>query len=492
MTKEQRSRLPMAARLTLKCSIAIAGLAFATAARAECSRATLQALADTYVKAQTEGKAGLLPLADGASYAENNQAMDIAAGVPYVQLLPEASKTPVFALYRVSNAAKPDTYMLQYAPASNELYGGNLLALTASAGRAFLVFTAETRSAAAFTLRRSGEDYSFQLQSSGMYLSAEALQPPASFFLAPDGDLFHGHMWKAQTRLTWNAANMDGTDLRFVFGLGTLCRPNGSFRNAKLFRTSFAGTSLTGSHFDNADCTSASFTGATLTQCDFTGAVLKDAMLDGAIANGLIAPKADFDGTSFNRFGTPAQLAGANLDDAVFHGQNLVGVRFGKARLARAKLGQCVLEAGAVGTQKLPAAEFTEAVMPGAVLDGVRAAGVKFDGAQLGGASFGRAQLAGASFRKATLTRAAFVDAVFGEAGTAPRTDFTEATLYGIDFSGCRLDLATLATPAKFVEKPDEAPTPQAPRTPSALAYTSALGPVASASGFDAVRPALL
>ena len=65
-------------------------------------------------------------------------AVDIAAGIPYVQLLPEASKAAVFALYRVSNAAKPDTYMLQYAPASNELYGGNLLALTASAGRAFL------------------------------------------------------------------------------------------------------------------------------------------------------------------------------------------------------------------------------------------------------------------------------------------------------------------------------------------------------------------
>ncbi len=62
------------------CSIALAG-AFAANARAECSRKTLQKLADTYVKAQTAGKATLLPLAKGASYAENDQAMDPAKGV---------------------------------------------------------------------------------------------------------------------------------------------------------------------------------------------------------------------------------------------------------------------------------------------------------------------------------------------------------------------------------------------------------------------------
>jgi hypothetical protein len=56
-------------------------MAFAANAAAECSRETLQRLADTYVKAQTAGNATLLPLAANASYAENDQAMDIAKGV---------------------------------------------------------------------------------------------------------------------------------------------------------------------------------------------------------------------------------------------------------------------------------------------------------------------------------------------------------------------------------------------------------------------------
>jgi hypothetical protein len=62
-------------------AIVAVGMAFATSARAECSRGMLEGLAQTYVKAQTDGRAGMLPLASGASYAENDQAMDIGAGV---------------------------------------------------------------------------------------------------------------------------------------------------------------------------------------------------------------------------------------------------------------------------------------------------------------------------------------------------------------------------------------------------------------------------
>jgi hypothetical protein len=79
--RESRNRRSRLARGAIKCSIALAGVAFATTARAECSRDTLQQLADTYVKAQTDGNAGILPLAGGASYTENNQAMDIGTGV---------------------------------------------------------------------------------------------------------------------------------------------------------------------------------------------------------------------------------------------------------------------------------------------------------------------------------------------------------------------------------------------------------------------------
>ncbi len=66
------------------CSV-LAGLAVAAGASAaaptECSRETLQKLADTYVKAQTAGKAASIPLAANASYAENDKPMDIAKGV---------------------------------------------------------------------------------------------------------------------------------------------------------------------------------------------------------------------------------------------------------------------------------------------------------------------------------------------------------------------------------------------------------------------------
>ncbi len=48
---------------------------------AECSRATLQDIAATYVKAQTAGQPELLSLASNASYAENDVSMDIKKGV---------------------------------------------------------------------------------------------------------------------------------------------------------------------------------------------------------------------------------------------------------------------------------------------------------------------------------------------------------------------------------------------------------------------------
>ena len=59
----------------------LAGAAFATSARAECSRDMLRKLTDTYVQAQTTGKPAMVPLAKGAPYAENDQAMDIGKGV---------------------------------------------------------------------------------------------------------------------------------------------------------------------------------------------------------------------------------------------------------------------------------------------------------------------------------------------------------------------------------------------------------------------------
>jgi hypothetical protein len=66
---------------TTFCSIVLTSVAFAANASAECSRKELEKLADMYIKAQTSGKASLLPFAKGSSYAENDKAMDVANGV---------------------------------------------------------------------------------------------------------------------------------------------------------------------------------------------------------------------------------------------------------------------------------------------------------------------------------------------------------------------------------------------------------------------------
>lgn len=69
------------ARAVIGCSVALAGLALASQARAECSREMLQKLAATYVEAQSTGQPALVPLADGAYYGENDLPVKIAEGV---------------------------------------------------------------------------------------------------------------------------------------------------------------------------------------------------------------------------------------------------------------------------------------------------------------------------------------------------------------------------------------------------------------------------
>lgn len=74
----KKSKLAVA---TIKCTLALAGVAFATGARAECDRAMLQQLTDTYVEAQTTGTPALLPLAADAYYGENDLPVAIAGGI---------------------------------------------------------------------------------------------------------------------------------------------------------------------------------------------------------------------------------------------------------------------------------------------------------------------------------------------------------------------------------------------------------------------------
>ena len=83
MKKERNwgTRLSKSASFAIKGTIALAGAAFATNARAECSREMLQELAGTYVEAQSTGEPSILPFRAGSYYAENDKALDIAGGV---------------------------------------------------------------------------------------------------------------------------------------------------------------------------------------------------------------------------------------------------------------------------------------------------------------------------------------------------------------------------------------------------------------------------
>src|SRR5690606_32322830 len=80
-------RRSTSASAAIKAVLLLAGLTFATSARAECSREMLRGLTDTYVEAQAAGNPALLPLAAGATYGENDKARDIAGGI-LAQALP--------------------------------------------------------------------------------------------------------------------------------------------------------------------------------------------------------------------------------------------------------------------------------------------------------------------------------------------------------------------------------------------------------------------
>jgi len=72
----------MSIKVTIRsCAFVVAGMAFAANASAQCTRDMLQGLTDTYVAAQKAGDAGMLPLAEGAYYGENDVPMNPAEGM---------------------------------------------------------------------------------------------------------------------------------------------------------------------------------------------------------------------------------------------------------------------------------------------------------------------------------------------------------------------------------------------------------------------------
>ena len=74
-------------------SIVLAGMSFAADASAACSRDTLQKLADTYIKAQKAGDPGMIPLAEGSYYGENDMPKNVAEGVLAEAITPDFTRS---------------------------------------------------------------------------------------------------------------------------------------------------------------------------------------------------------------------------------------------------------------------------------------------------------------------------------------------------------------------------------------------------------------
>src|SRR5690606_36579219 len=105
------------ASATIKVGLLLAGLTFATSARAECSRDTLRDLTATYVEAQAAGNPALLPLAAGGTYGENDQARDIAGGilatalpVDFTRSFHDTTRCATFT--EITSASHPHPYVI--------------------------------------------------------------------------------------------------------------------------------------------------------------------------------------------------------------------------------------------------------------------------------------------------------------------------------------------------------------------------------------------
>jgi hypothetical protein len=74
-------------------AIILVGILSMTSAWAQCSRETLQELADTYINAQIAGNAAMMPLAESAYYGENDNPMGIAEGMLSEAITPDFTRS---------------------------------------------------------------------------------------------------------------------------------------------------------------------------------------------------------------------------------------------------------------------------------------------------------------------------------------------------------------------------------------------------------------
>jgi uncharacterized protein YjbI with pentapeptide repeats len=159
------------------------------------------------------------------------------------------------------------------------------------------------------------------------------------------------------------------------------------FTGAKALRIKLDGADLSYAVAEGkeTDFTAASMLGVTAQDADLSGAVLESAVLRGANLAGADLHGANLQGTTLQPhegFG-PAELSGANLEDAAFDNAQLNFVSFRQTRLARATFTHVTLAD----------TDFSDAVMPGANFFGATLEGVTFRGSSLENASFAQARL---------------------------------------------------------------------------------------------------
>jgi uncharacterized protein YjbI with pentapeptide repeats len=387
----------------------------------------------------------------------HRQYLTSPADYPVVTFTTEASKGMVFALYRVTNADKPNVYVLQATPteATPMPVAGEYFGLMGSADDVQAMNATEYRRATQFEgeFVDGGKSIRLLVRNANRYMTARVPvgRSAPTLWLPEKGSMFEQQGWQLDVVQRWNAQSMAGADLRYVANLRELCRGTISFAGARLERADFSNASVQGSNFTGARCEKTNFIGTELSGADFTGATITGAWLGGADAGAAKFPRVRFTDVNFDTFrsGRRTSFAGAMLEDAVLDGCNFGNADFTGGRLARASFLRATLKD----------TDFTTADLSGAKFGEAKAGGALFVGATMTGALLPGAELAGANFARAKLTRASFDGAHFDlPAAIKGRADFTGAVLYEIDFSGCDLRLPLIPGRPAFHEKADAKP----------------------------------
>ncbi|MBB3226352.1 uncharacterized protein YjbI with pentapeptide repeats [Luteibacter sp. Sphag1AF] len=280
-------------------------------------------------------------------------------------------------------------------------------------------------------------------------LTVRATGGSPTFWLAPQNQ-FDDAPWRLDAVQEWRDGPMDNADLSYVLGLRHRIHSGQSFKGTKLDYASFTSAFLGNARFNGASCVGTAFNNADLAGADFTGANLTDAIFSGVDARGAKFPGAKFSAKSFDRTYamfdtrfekavlTKAVLDGCSLGKVCFTGATLDEASFKKADLLHA--------------------DFTDASAARVAFDEANAAGALFKNANLTGATFRKTRIGGSTFKASTLTDASFENASLDLPAGSPLVDFTSATLYHIDFSGCDLRMATIVGRPAFHRS--DAPSP--------------------------------